>query len=171
MIYRLDKNNYNGDDICKYDLYFKGNSVMHEYDNELRGNKGKNKIIINLLFNGIKGGAKHGPRIKVMHVDGDGGNEYTYPLNPNNGEITYRKEYNPNPKIGEKVAKIVAGFARENYDIISKYYGYRDRGGRIIEGDKSIESKLDDAVNNYNSLSDEDRKRYIRKGIIKYGKN
>ena len=166
MIYKVNRSNK--DDISKYSLVFNA-SIFTEFDRKL-GRKGEKEITIHLKFNGISEGVKHGPRIKVTKVPGDAEREYYYPMNPDSGEITYSLKHNPDNKICRDVAKIIAGFAYENHDIIKKYFGYRDGNGRIIKGDPSIERQISDAVDKYNSLSDNAKKEYIRKGKIKYKK-
>lgn len=167
MIYRLNKNNYNNDDICKYNLYFESN-IIHEFNKPLKYDK--YTLGLNILPDGIKG--EHSLRIKVMSVNKNKDEVYTYPVDVNTGIVTYKNSLNPNKRIGQKISKIIAGFVQKNLDLLNKYNGYRNEDGKIINGgDKNIENELKKSIENFNNIPDNEKKKCISKGVIKYGKN
>lgn len=167
MIYRSNENNYNDDDICKYNLYYE-DDIIHEFNRPLKYDK--YTLGLNILPDGIKG--VHSLRIKVMSVNKNKDAVYTYPVDVRTGVVTYKNSLNPNKHIGQKISKIIAGFARKNLDLLNKYNGYRDEDGRIINGgDKKVEDELKKSIEDFNNMPDDEKKKYISKGVIKYGKN
>lgn len=100
MIYRSNENNYNDDDICKYNLYYE-DDIIHEFNRPLKYDK--YTLGLNILPDGIKG--VHSLRIKVMSVNKNKDAVYTYPVDVRTGVVTYKNSLNPNKHIGQKYLK------------------------------------------------------------------
>ncbi len=167
MIYKVNrKNNIEESHFIKLSFDF---NILNEDNVHLKDKKTYNDITIHPSFNGVK--YQHGLRIKVVNVPGRGNEKYEYPVDHNTGEVTFKKKYNPNKRVGNTLAKLVAGYAHANLALLKKYNGYIDRNGHVVEGDESVKQDLIDAGEYFNNLSDMKKKIYINKGMIRYAKD
>ena len=144
----------------------KGDGIMNELNVDLKLEK-KGTISIHLLPNGIRN-VSHGLRIKVRSVDGKksaGG--YEFPVNPETGVVTVDKTLLDNEKIGVAISKTIAGFAKENLDLLNRFNGYRDSNNKIIDGDPNVEDEITKAADRYNALPKSEKLKIISKGEIK----
>lgn len=154
--------------MSNYNIIFEiDNDIINELNVDINDEK-KGTITIHLLPNGIHK-VSHGLRIKVIEVDGKSpkGNGYEFPVNPKTGAVTVDKKLMANEKLGVAISKTIAGFAKENLDILNKFNGYRDSNNKIIDGDPSMASEISKAAKRYNALSKNEKLKIISKGEIK----
>lgn len=162
MLYANITEEFLDDVILNYNLTAEFGDGLVEVGGILEDDKLGN-IKMHFLFNGIRR-AQHGLRIKVMDVAGKKG--FEFPINTDTGALTFDKKLVADVKIGKSVAKIIAGFAKENLDLLNKYYGYRDKNNKLIDGDASVEADLKNAIDSYNNKSKSEKEFLITKGVI-----